>query len=212
MNNIQWTCYPINVIPAKILENFEKNEIALPIGEKIKYESDAIPNPNVLEQFVFPANVMNKIKVYKSTMFGSPLRSDVFNIGRNTFRFADLGEYDSASSYTIGNIVSFVDETDIIDKIRNGIIDETRNGIIDETRNGIIDETRNGIIDESRHGIIDETRYGIIDETRYGIIDETRKLSNIKKFVNLVVIPGKKLNNPITDSYAWVPFKYADSN
>jgi len=167
IKEINWTCYPVHRSYANKLEDFEndkipiitdegikllKNEIVLPIGEEKKYASDAIPNPNVPEQFVFPAYLMNKLKVYKAAMFGSPLKSETFNIGKNTFRFADLGEYDSASSYTIGNIVSF------------------------------------------------------------GVVDETTKLKNMKRFVNLVVIPGKKLNNPITDIYAWAPFKYADSN
>jgi hypothetical protein len=82
-------------------------------------------------------------------MFGTPLKSDTYTIGKNTFRFADLGDYDSASSYTIGNIVSFVS------------------------------------------------------------IDDVTKEEKIAQFVNLVVIPGTKLNNPITDNYAWTRFDYA---
>jgi len=148
MNNISWTCYRVKI--NKSIEHFEKNEIPLPPAKNIKLESDAIPNPNVPKQFVFPAKVMNEIKVYKGNMFGTPLKSDTFNIGKSTFRFADLGDYDSSSSYTIGNIVSFL----TINPIDNS--------------------------------------------------------ESITKYVNLVVIPGKKLNNPITDKYAWTIFKYAD--
>ena len=142
-NNIIWTCYRVKS-KNKTLEHFEKNEIALPQPEIKKLESDAIPNPNVPKQFVFPAKIMKKIKVYKGDMFGTPLKSESYEIGKNTFRFADLGDYDSSSSYTIGNIVSF--------------------------------KTEDG---------------------------------KIAQFVNLVVIPGAKLNNPITDNYAWTQFKYA---
>jgi len=147
-NNITWTCYRIKP-NNKTLEHFEKNEIPLPPSEDIKLESDAIANPNVPKQFVFPAKIMKKIKLKKGDMFGTPLKSDTYTIGKNTFRFADLGDYDSASSYTIGNIVSFAS------------------------------------------------------------IDDVTKEEKIAQFVNLVVIPGTKLNNPITDNYAWTRFDYA---
>lgn len=149
--NIIWTCYRVNSPLKKItlLENFEKNEIALPPPKDKKLESDAIPNPNVPKQYVFPANIMKKIKLFKGDMFGTPLKSDSYTIGKNTFRFADLGDYDSSSSYTIGNIVSFAS------------------------------------------------------------IDDETKEEQIAKFVNLVVIPGVRLNNPITDPYAWTRFEYA---
>jgi hypothetical protein len=146
-NNIIWTCYRVNKLSNsknKLTEHFEKNELALPLPEVEKLESDAIPNPNVPKQFVFPAKIMKKIKVYKGDMFGTPLKSDTYVVGKNTFRFADLGDYDSSSSYTIGNIVSFKTDT-----------------------------------------------------------------GKIAQFVNLVVIPGAKLNNPITDNYAWTRFDYA---
>ena len=32
--------------------------------------------------------------------------------------------------------------------------------------------------------------------------------ANFKRYVNLIVIPGIRLDNPITDTYAWMPFEY----
>jgi len=153
--NIIWTCYPVNS-----LEHFEKNEIPIPPAETKKLTSDAIPNPNVPKQFVFPAKIMKGIKVYKKDMFGTPLKSSLYNIGKTTFRFVDLGDYDSNSSYQIGNIVSFSS----LDK--------------------------NMSFDSS--------------------FEENTNSEEVKQFVNLVVIPGVRLTNPITDGNAWAPFSYAD--